>query len=69
MNRLLRRISVDPNVCFGKPCIRGLRVTVGTPMNTIVDANASLADALIPTSCAILERIAKLTAASRSAGL
>ncbi len=32
MNRdeLLRRISIDPNVCFGKPCIRGLRVTVGT---------------------------------------
>ncbi len=30
MNPLLERISVDPNVCFGKPCIRGLRVTAGT---------------------------------------
>ena len=30
MNPLLQRISVDPNVCFGKPCIRGTRVTVGT---------------------------------------
>ncbi|HUT90277.1 MAG TPA: DUF433 domain-containing protein [Thermoguttaceae bacterium] len=30
MNRkeLLNRISVDPNVCFGKPCIRGTRVWV-----------------------------------------
>lgn len=28
MNRLLRRISVDPNVCFGKPCIRGTRIWV-----------------------------------------
>ena len=22
------RISVDPNVCFGKPCIRGTRIWV-----------------------------------------
>ncbi len=25
---LLKRISVDPNVCFGKPCIRGRRIWV-----------------------------------------
>ena len=25
---LLSRISVDPNVCFGKPCIRGHRIWV-----------------------------------------
>ena len=25
---LLARISVDPNVCFGKPCIRGHRIWV-----------------------------------------
>ena len=25
---LLSRISVDPNVCFGKPCIGGTRVWV-----------------------------------------
>ena len=23
---LLSRISIDPNVCFGKPCIRGHRI-------------------------------------------
>ncbi len=30
MNRekLLYRINIDPNVCFGKPCIRGHRIWV-----------------------------------------
>ena len=28
MNPLLARISVDPNICFGKPCIRGTRIWV-----------------------------------------
>ena len=26
---LLERISIDPEVRFGKPCIRGTRITVG----------------------------------------
>lgn len=26
--QLLQRISIDPNVCFGKPCIRGTRIWV-----------------------------------------
>jgi uncharacterized protein (DUF433 family) len=26
--QLLERISIDPNVCFGKPCIRGRRIWV-----------------------------------------
>ena len=25
---LLKRISIDPNICFGKPCIRGHRIWV-----------------------------------------
>jgi uncharacterized protein (DUF433 family) len=25
---LLSRITIDPNVCFGKPCIRGHRIWV-----------------------------------------
>ena len=33
MNPLLERISVDPNICFGKPCIRGLRY----PVNMILE--------------------------------
>lgn len=28
MSRLLDRISIDPNVCFGKPCIKGTRIWV-----------------------------------------
>jgi uncharacterized protein (DUF433 family) len=28
MNALLNRISVDPNICFGKPCIKGHRIWV-----------------------------------------
>jgi uncharacterized protein (DUF433 family) len=28
MNPLLDRIAVDPNICFGKPCIRGTRIWV-----------------------------------------
>jgi uncharacterized protein (DUF433 family) len=27
-DELLVRISIDPNVCFGKPCIRGHRIWV-----------------------------------------
>ncbi len=28
MNPLLQRISIDSNICFGKPCIRGTRIWV-----------------------------------------
>ncbi len=28
MHPLLKRISIDPNICFGKPCIRGTFVWV-----------------------------------------
>ena len=27
-NQLLQRITLDPNICHGKPCIRGLRYQV-----------------------------------------
>ena len=27
-NPLLHRISIDPNICFGKPCIKGTRIWV-----------------------------------------
>ncbi len=26
--QVLQRISIDPNVCFGKPCIKGHRIWV-----------------------------------------
>ncbi len=28
MNPLLERITINPEVCFGKPCIRGTRIWV-----------------------------------------
>jgi uncharacterized protein (DUF433 family) len=27
-NDLLSRISIDPNICFGKPCVKGHRIWV-----------------------------------------
>jgi uncharacterized protein (DUF433 family) len=29
-NELLQRISIDPAICHGKPCIRGLRYPVAS---------------------------------------
>lgn len=35
MNALLSRISIDPNVCFGKPCIRGTRIWVSLVLDLL----------------------------------
>ncbi len=37
MRRLLDRISVDPNVCFGKPCIKGTRIWVSLVLDFLAD--------------------------------
>jgi uncharacterized protein (DUF433 family) len=37
MNPLLQRISIDPNVCFGKPCIRGTRIWVSLILDFLSD--------------------------------
>jgi uncharacterized protein (DUF433 family) len=37
MNPLLERITVDPNVCFGKPCIRGHRIWVSLILDMLAD--------------------------------
>ncbi len=36
----LTRITFDPNVMGGKPCIRGLRVTIGTIVGLIASGNS-----------------------------
>jgi uncharacterized protein (DUF433 family) len=36
----LERITLDPAVMGGKPCIRGLRVTVGTIVGLIASGHA-----------------------------
>jgi len=37
MNILLERISADPNICFGKPCIRGTRIWVSLLLDLLAD--------------------------------
>lgn len=37
MNPLLKRISVDPAVCFGKPCIRGTRIWVSLILDLLAN--------------------------------
>ena len=34
---LLARITVDPQVCFGKPCIRGHRIWVSLILDFLAD--------------------------------
>jgi uncharacterized protein (DUF433 family) len=51
---LLSRISIDPNICFGKPCIKGHRIWVslildflasGMTVKAIQDQYPELAEA------------------------
>lgn len=34
---LLKRITTDPNVCFGKPCIRGTRIWVSLIVENLAE--------------------------------
>jgi uncharacterized protein (DUF433 family) len=45
---LLRRISVDPNVCFGKPCIRGTRIWVSLIVDNLAEG---VTEAELLTAC------------------
>lgn len=40
MNTLLQRISVDPNICFGKPCIKGHRIWVSLILDLMAGGNS-----------------------------
>jgi uncharacterized protein (DUF433 family) len=37
---LLARISIDPNVCFGKPCIRGHRIWVSLILDLLASGES-----------------------------
>jgi uncharacterized protein (DUF433 family) len=37
MNPLLDRISIDPEICGGKPCIRGTRLWVSLILDFLAD--------------------------------
>lgn len=45
MSSLLGRITVDPEVCGGKPCIRGMRIRVSDVLDLLV-SGASRQEAL-----------------------
>ena len=36
-NELLQRISIRPEVCFGKPCIRGHRIWVSLVLDMLTE--------------------------------
>ena len=36
-HKLLKRVSVDPAVCFGKPCIRGTRIWVSLIVENLAE--------------------------------
>jgi uncharacterized protein (DUF433 family) len=46
----LQRISTNPDVMGGKPCIRGMRVTVGMVVEALA-AGRSIADLLVDFPC------------------
>jgi uncharacterized protein (DUF433 family) len=37
MNRLLDRILIDPQICGGKPCIKGTRIWVSLVLDFLAD--------------------------------
>ncbi len=37
MNPLLHRISIDPDICGGKPCIKGTRLWVSLILDFLAD--------------------------------
>jgi len=45
MSNLLDRITIDPNICHGKPCIRGLRYPVETLLE-LLSSGMSIDDIL-----------------------
>jgi len=37
MNNLIDRISANPNICFGKPCIKGTRIWVSLILDLLAN--------------------------------
>jgi len=42
MSDLLKRITVDPEICGGRPCIRGLRVRVKDVLDMLAGGSTRL---------------------------
>ncbi len=39
-DELAARISINPNICFGKPCIRGHRIWVSLILDFLADGSS-----------------------------
>ena len=39
-NKILSRISIDPRICFGKPCVRGTRIWVSLLLDFLASGAA-----------------------------
>ena len=68
MKNWQERISIDPNVCHGKPCIKGTRIWVslivdnlaaGTPQDEILAAYPSLTKEDISVALAYAAEMAR----------
>ncbi|MGH7932889.1 MAG: DUF433 domain-containing protein [Candidatus Binataceae bacterium] len=51
--QLLKRITIDPNICFGKPCIRGHRLWVSLILDLL--ANGSTVSEILDNYAGIEE--------------
>jgi len=40
MSDLLQRITTDPNICFGKPCVSGTRIWVDVIIDNLADGRS-----------------------------
>jgi uncharacterized protein (DUF433 family) len=40
MNALLERITIDPEICGGKPCIKGTRIWISLVLDFLADGMA-----------------------------
>ncbi len=40
-DELLKRISIDPRICFGKPCIRGHRIWVSLILDMLASGETA----------------------------
>lgn len=68
MNDWKKRISIDPNVCHGKPCIKGTRIWVslivdnlafGSTEEEILEAYPSLSQADIKAALAFAAEMSR----------
>lgn len=40
MNEILNRITINPEICFGKPCIKGTRIWVSLILDLLANGSS-----------------------------